>query len=73
MVTLTADIGAVVAPLVVAGSVRKPTFDGALRVVTEQYKYSTLVEQALNTTGKLFIKLAGLTACDHKEILPQIS
>ena len=60
---LTADIGAVVVLVVVVdGSVRKPTFEGTLCAVTEQCKYSTLVEQALNTTGKLSIKPVGVTA-----------
>ena len=54
--------------LVADSSLRKPTFDGVLRVVTEQCKYSTLDKQALKTTGKPSIKLEGLTAYDHKEI-----
>lgn len=58
--TLTADIGAALVLLLVDGSVRKPTFDGTLRVATEQCKYSTLDEQPLNTIGKLSIKLEGL-------------
>lgn len=63
LVTLTADIGAVVVPAAVDdGSVRKPTFDGTLCAAIEQCKYSTLVEQALNTTGKLSIKPVGVTA-----------
>ena len=57
-------MGAVLVPLLVAGSARKPTFDGTLRVVTEQCKYSTLAEHALNTTCKLSTKQVGVMACD---------
>ena len=65
LVTLTADIGAAVVLLLTDGSVRKPTFDGALHVVTEQCKYSTLDEQALNITGRLSIRSEELTVCMH--------
>lgn len=68
LVTLTADIGAALVAFPVDGSVRKPTFDGTLRVVTEQCKYSTLAEHALNTIGKLSIKLIGLTTYTITEI-----
>ena len=61
LVTLTADIGAGVA-LLADDSVRKPTLDGALCVVTEQCKYSTLFEHTPNKVAKEFINSEGVTA-----------
>ena len=60
LVMLTADIGAGVV-LLVDDSVKKPTFDGALWVVTEQCKYSTLFTHAANMAAKEFIKSEGVT------------